>query len=453
MILPPLFQQENPSEEEKEFYRNLTQCVRCAVCLPSCPTYQETLNEGHSPRGRVSLVRALYEGQCGSTRNMNTFLYGCLECRACETACPNDVVFHQVIEFGKEKLSEARVTPRTGKFFKWLFLKRIFRRSRSLDRLMAFLRFYRRSGLQAIARFIRILRLFPWNLACLEQLIPGGAVSHQPVRRRKSYTLIPAVEPRGTVSFFTGCIADHWMQGANLATVRLLLRAGYRVHVPAGQQCCGALHAHLGETSQAMELAAANIEAFNDGGVDNPIVVNAAGCGAVLKEYGHLFAHNGHAARAANFSARVKDLAELLAGIADELPDPQPLDACITYDDPCHLIHAQGISVEPRKLIGRIPGIRFVELEEASWCCGSAGVYNVVNYSMSMKLLERKMRHVGQTGANILLTANPGCYLQLKAGVRRAGLDMEVLHIAEFLDSRYPGEPELSPESDSPPWL
>lgn len=452
MILPPLFERENQSDEEKEFYRNLSQCVRCAICLPTCPTYQETLNEGHSPRGRVSLIRALYEDQSEATKSLNTFLYGCLECRACETACPNDVVFHRVIEYGKEQLNKGKVTPRSGTFFKWLFLRRIFRNSKSLDRLMAFLRFYSRSGLRAITRFTRILRLFPWNLAGLEQLMPAGLGPHRPVRRKNSYALIPAGEVRGKVSFFTGCIADHWLQGANLATVRLLLRAGYRVEVPADQQCCGALHVHLGETQQGMALAMENLEAFDDGGADNPVVVNAAGCGAALKEYPHLFTHDGNASRARSFSARVRDLTELLAGVADELPDPQPLAARVTFDDPCHLMHAQGIVTEPRTLIRRIPGIELVELEEASWCCGSAGVYNIVNYRMSMNLLERKMRHVEKTGADILVTANPGCYLQLKLGVRKFGLGMEVLHIAELLDRQYPGDPELAPESDPPPW-
>ena len=249
MFLPPLKRPpDDVGEIERELYEKITQCVRCGICLSKCPTYRELIEEASSPRGRISLIRALYEGEGEAGCELHKFIYGCLECRACETACPNNVVFHKIVEWGKERLGEKKLIPRAGRFFKKVFLGRFFRRARSLDRLMAFLRFYRWSGLRALVRFTRILKLFPWHLGDLEDLMPGRLGKHRPVRKKKTYTLEPEGEPRGRVLFFTGCIADHWLQGANHATVRLLLKAGFAVTVPAAQQCCGALHVHLGET-------------------------------------------------------------------------------------------------------------------------------------------------------------------------------------------------------------
>lgn len=453
MILPPFQEQGKLSEEERELDELLSQCVRCASCLPTCPTFLETLDEGHSPRGRISLVRALNEGEGDTSKSLNSFLYGCLECRACETACPNNVIFHRIIEHGKESLSRTDLIPKTGKFFKWLFLKHIFKDGKKLNRFMAFLRFYKKSGLQALIRFTRLLKIMPWHLGDLEKLMPEKLGKHSPVKRKRDYTLIPAGDVRGTASFFTGCIADHWLQPANLATIRLLLRAGYAVTVPAEQECCGALHVHLGELEQGMELALKNISTFaHERTGSGPIVVNAAGCGAALKEYGHLLRRQDSEEDAKAFSKRITDLSVLLASILDDLPVPNALHRKVTYDDPCHMIHGQGVSAEPRRLIRFVPGLEFVELVEASWCCGSAGVYNLTNYEMSMEVLERKLKHVTTTGADILLTANPGCLLQLQAGVKKAKLDMEVLHLAEFLDRQYPEDPALSPEGDPPPW-
>jgi glycolate oxidase iron-sulfur subunit len=422
------------SKISEEFYRKITQCVRCGICLATCPTYRELIEEADSPRGRISLIRALYEGEGETSPVLHRFLYCCLECRACETACPNNVIFHEVMDWGRRRLSEARLLPLSGRFFKALFLRRVFRRARSLDRLMALLRFYHKSGLRALVRFTRILRLFPWRLADLEDLMPRRLGKHRPVRKKKTYTIQLQDKVRGRVFFFSGCVADHWLQEINAATVRLLLRAGFAVTVPAGQQCCGALHAHLGEPEAAEELARENIECFA-GKRKELIVTNSAGCGAVLKEYGDMLAYDtAWAKRAAAFSARVRDISELLASLDGALPTLRPLRKRLTYDDPCHLIHGQGICRQPRELIKSIPGVEFVELPESDWCCGSAGVYNLINYEMSMALLERKLKHLEKTGAEVLVTANPGCLLQLRAGVRKAKLDVNVLHIAELLD-------------------
>lgn len=437
MFLPPLRQPVAANEFDAELYRKLTQCVRCGICLATCPTYRELIEEANSPRGRVSLIRALREEDGDLTPELYRFIYGCLECRACETACPNNVIFHEVIEWGKSRLSERELIPRSGRFFKGLFLKRIFRRSRSLDGLMRIIRFYHKSGLRALVRFTRLLKLFPWHLADLEDLMPRSLGKHKPVRRKETYTLSPEGEVRGRVQFFSGCIADHWLQDANHSTVRLLLRAGFEVTIPAAQQCCGALHVHLGEPDIGRELARENIEAFaaEDPEGETLIVSNSAGCGAVLKEYGHLLERDeAYHERAKSFSNRVRDISELLASLDGALPLPHPLEKRITYDDPCHLIHGQGISEQPRQLLRRIPGVEFIELPEAGWCCGSAGVYNLTNYRMSMRLLERKLENIKKTGAEIVVTANPGCLLQLRAGVRKAKMTVEVLHITELLN-------------------
>ncbi len=434
MLLPPLRRPDLADETDAELYRKLTQCVRCGICLATCPTYRELIDEADSPRGRLSLLRAFHEGEGGLTHELHRFLYGCLECRACETACPNNVVFHEVMEWGRHRLTEADLLPRSGRFFKNLFLRRVFRRARSLDRLMAFLRFYQKSGLRALVRFTRFLKLLPWHLAELEDLMPRRLGRHNPVRKKTTYTLEPEGETRGRVMFFTGCIADHWLQGTNHATVHLLLKAGFAVTVPAAQQCCGALHVHLGEPEIGRELARENIEVFDSEGNDL-IVSNSAGCGAIMKEYGRLLEGDAeYAERATAFSARVRDISELLASLDGALPTPAPFHKRVVYDDPCHLIHGQGISKQPRQLLRRIPGIELVELPEADWCCGSAGVYNLINYEMSMKLLERKLENIRCTGAQVVVTANPGCLLQLRAGVRKTKLNMEVLHLAELLN-------------------
>ena len=455
IILPPLIPAGEVSSQQQRLLQTLSQCVRCGSCLPTCPTYREKLDEGHSPRGRISLVRAMAEEGDEASINLDGFLYGCLECRACETACPNNVVFHQIIEHGKECLNESLPQNGTSKFFKWLFLKHIFRNSKKLDRFMAFVRFYQKSGLKWLTGKLRVLKLFPWNLYELEKLMPAKGYKNRPVRKKNTYHLIPAGEVKGKVMFFSGCIADHWLQEANQATLRLLLRAGYEVVVPSGQQCCGALHVHLGEKKPGHGLARENLQAFaeKDEYRDLPIIVNAAGCGASLKEYGELFEGEEDQPDAEKFSARIRDLSEFLVEQGCFKGEFQRLEARITYDDPCHLIHGQGISSQPRQLMKSIPGIDYTEMEEASWCCGSAGVYNITNYKMSMKLLENKLEKVVKTKAELLITANPGCFLQLSAGVREKGLEMEVKHIAQLLDSCFDYCPLLAEGSDPAPWL
>lgn len=454
IVLPPLIPAGQLSDEKKRLLETLSQCVRCGSCLPTCPTYRELLHEGHSPRGRISLVRALAEEGDKTSISLDSFLYGCLECRACETACPNNVIFHQIIEHGKECLNESLPAKGAGRFFKWLFLKHIFADSKKLDRFMAFIRFYQKSGLKWLTAKLRLLKLFPWNLYELEKLMPPKAGRHQPARKKQTYHLIPRGQSKGKVLFFSGCIADHWLQNANQATLRLLLRAGYEVIVPSGQQCCGALHVHLGEKKPGHQLARENIRAFSQ--VEEfknlPVVVNAAGCGASLKEYREIFQGEADLDQASDFSSRVVDLSQFLVECGCFEGELQSLEARITYDDPCHLIHGQGISRQPRELINSIPGIEYTELEEASWCCGSAGVYNITNYKMSMQLLKRKLEKVEKSKAEILVTANPGCFLQLSAGIREEKMQVKVLHLAELLDSCFSSCPELSPESDPAPW-
>jgi glycolate oxidase iron-sulfur subunit len=448
MLLPPIKDLSQQTESQSELERLLTQCVRCGTCLPTCPTYQLTKKESNSPRGRISLVRALHDAENKATKNLSEILQDCLECRACESACPNSVIYSQILEEGREAFDRDQQLPASGKFFKWLFLDHLFRSTEKLRLLMGFIRFYHKSGMRWLVGKLQILKLFPWNLHSLEKMVPENLGQHRPVKRSSDYRLIPAGKVEGKVSFFTGCIADHWMQAAHHASIKLLLRAGYTVEIPSQQECCGALHVHLGSRNSSSELASENIAAFS--GSDQPIILNAAGCGAHLKEY-----KSTHKSipDAIAFSERIADLSEFLMAAAEKLPEPVKREIKVTYDDPCHLIHAQGISQAPRDLLKRIPGVEVIELKESSWCCGSAGVYNIVRHDTSMELMQRKAKHIAATGADILLTANPGCLFQLRLAVKEAGLEMQVMHLAEFLDSCYQGEPELAKASDLPPWL
>lgn len=451
MILPPVKNPGKLSPGRARLERDLTQCVRCAACLPYCPTFQLTLDEGHSPRGRISLVRAMHEGLAEESAGMQSYLGACLECRACETACPNNVEFHKVIDHGRERLAGKVKEGWAARFFKWLFLKKIFSSTRAFDRFMSFLRFYQKSGLQWVMRKTRVLHLLPWNLGKLEKMFPAGLGRHRPARKKEECLLIPRGKIRGSLNLFTGCINDHWLQNSTHSVIKTLLRLGYQVRIPPTQECCGALHAHLGDRQGAMELARKNMTAFSAN--DDPVLLHAAGCGAMLKDYKHLFEFETEEEQAGGFVKRIIDFNQLVAAHLDELIFDRQFAYRVSYDDPCHLVHAQGISSEPRQILKALPGLKYVELKEADWCCGSAGVYNVVHYKWSMEFLQRKLKHVAAGGAEVLVTSNPGCYLQLKVGAEGLERPVRVLHIAEVVESCFEGEPPLAPESSNPPWV
>jgi glycolate oxidase iron-sulfur subunit len=415
-------------------YDDLLKCVHCGLCLPSCPTYAELGQEPDSPRGRIYLIKALADGRVGLADSVAEHLSLCLGCRACESACPSGVPYGHLIEAGRAEL-EAR---RPGSGWRGLVRRVAFAgllpRPALLRAVATGLRLYQRSGLQRLVRASGVLRLLPASLAASEALLPTLPAAG---RRGPLPEAVPARGPRrARVGLLHGCVQDAVFRTHNEATLRCLARQGVEVAVPRAQGCCGALHAHAGEPELARALARTTIAAFEAAGVET-VVVNAAGCGAHMKAYGHLLRGDpAWAGRAAAFARRVVDATEFLARTPLVGPlGPLPLRA--TYHDPCHLAHGQQVRAEPRALLRAVPGLELVELAEAEMCCGSAGIYNLTEPEMARRLLERKLGHVEATGATAVVTANPGCILQLAAGLAARRKDVEVLHVVEVLDRAY----------------
>jgi glycolate oxidase iron-sulfur subunit len=415
-------------------YDGLLKCVHCGFCLPSCPTYAELGQEPDSPRGRIYLIKALADGRVPLTDSVTEHLSLCLGCRACESACPSGVPYGHLIEAGRAEI-EAR---RPGSAWRRLVRRAAFAgllpRPALLRALVAGLRLYQRSGLQRLVRRSGLLRLAPAGLRTAEALLPALPPAGRGGRLPET---VPARGPRrARVGLLHGCVQDAVFRPHNEATLRCLARQGVEVLVPRAQRCCGALHAHAGEPEAARALARATIAAFEAAGVE-AVVVNAAGCGAHMKAYGHLLREDpAWAARAAAFARTVVDVTEYLA--AQPLATPLgPLPLRATYHDPCHLAHGQQVRAAPRALLRALPGLELVELGEAEMCCGSAGIYNLTEPEMARRLLDRKLGHVEATGATTVVTANPGCILQLQAGLAARGQGVEVLHVVEVLDRAY----------------
>ncbi len=410
----------------------LKQCVHCGLCLSYCPTYKLLGSELDSPRGRVYQMRALQEGRIQlADERFRLHIDRCLNCRACETACPSGVQYGQLLEAAR-----AVIPPRNGteRVLREVVLNRIFTSSAALDLAGAALRFYQKSGLQAVARASGLLEKLPLNLGRLERLLPpfqGGIV------RAPLPEMIPARGARrARVALITGCVQEQFFGLTNAATARVLAINGCEVVVPRGQVCCGALHTHGGERETARALARRMIALFEATGADF-YVVNAAGCGSTLKEYHHLLAGDGDwVERARRFSGKVRDASELLATIELNRSFGE-IRRRVTYQDACHLAHGQKITAAPRDLIRQIPGIELVEMAESDTCCGSAGVYNLTQFDLSMQLLQRKLDTIAATKADLLVAANPGCIIQLLYGVRERGLRLEVLHPIDLLDRAY----------------
>jgi glycolate oxidase iron-sulfur subunit len=407
-------------------------CIHCGLCLAVCPTYLQMGNEVDSPRGRILLMNALNEGRIApSSTVFGHHIEMCLECRACETACPSGVRFSLM-------MNEARETVRTNekvgfgtRLIRKLVFEVLFPSRRAMHCGFRLLRLYQRSGLQRIVRFSGILNLFPSRLKAMEALLP-----EVPPSAACRLPEMPGGKGRVSVAFFQGCIMPELFASAHEATLRVLVRNDVSVCSPAAQTCCGALHAHSGEMEQARAMARRNIDAFDVAGVEF-VVVNAAGCGAMLKEYGELLEDDAqYSARAAAFSGRVRDISEFLdeIGVRGELGS---LPMKVTYDDPCHLLHAQKIKDAPRNLLRRIPGLELVEMRDSDRCCGSAGIYNITHPEMAGRLLAEKAENVAKTGADTIATGNPGCLLQIRQGLRERGLATPVVHPIELLDRAY----------------
>ena len=423
--------------------KDMSQCVHCGFCLQECPTYLQLGLETDSPRGRIHLIQALTEGRAEATPSLVSHLDLCLQCRACETACPSGVPFGRIMESGRAMLVQSGRVPLAWRLRVWL-LRQLFPYPKRLRLLFALLRFYQRSGLRWLLRTSRLLRILPGGLAEAESMLPEVP----------SRAFEPPAEPSAgaatarRVALLTGCVMPLLYPRTHEATVRVLDRHGLQVVAPPGQGCCGALNLHAGDRRTARELARRNIDAFLAAEVE-AVVVNSAGCGSTLKEYGELLEQDPeYAEKAQRFSALVRDVTEFLT----ELPFEPPRGAVrqrVTYQDSCHLVHAQQVRSAPRELLRAIPGLELVEMASPDRCCGSAGIYSLAQRGMSLRLLDDKMRDVaaafqaepdGSAGTTVIATANPGCMLQLEAGLRRHGLPGRVVHIVELLDEAYEAE-------------
>jgi len=411
------------------------QCVRCGLCLPSCPTYVETLVETSSPRGRIALIKAVAEEKLDLTSpGFVHQMSECLDCRACEAVCPSGVAYGEILEPARAQVERATHMrrPPIARLLRAFSLGPLFGDMRVMRAVARLLRLYQRSGLQAFARGSGLLRAL--GLAELESQQPR--ISDRFFRARGQRYESTGEREKATAFMHAGCVMHVAYGEVDEATVRVLRRSGCAVVAPADQGCCGAIAVHAGDLDRGRELAKRNIVAFERSGAD-VYVVNAAGCGSALKEYGRLF-HDDDAwrARAVAFSTHVRDVSEYLdeIGLASELG---PVETTVTYQEPCHLVHAQRISAAPRRLLAQIPGLRLREMAESSLCCGSAGVYNVTQPEMATRLRTRKIERIAEVAPDIVVTANPGCALQVANGLRAAGDATPVRHIVELIDRSY----------------
>lgn len=413
---------------------DMNRCVRCGYCLTECPTYLALGLETESPRGRLHLIRSLAQGRIAPTDTVLAHLDLCVLCRACETVCPSAVAFGRIMERGRALAAHQRTMPRSWRLrlrLAGFFLPHPGR----MRLLMRFLRFYQRSGVQKVARATGLLKLLPGHVHEMEQFLPP--LPARPATVEPETAPSRPVETPRRVALLSGCVTPLLYPNLHDATVRVLARNGCQVLVPPEQTCCGALHVHGGDLEGARRLARRNIDTFLALGVE-AVIANAAGCGSTLKEYGHLLKDDpAYAEKATAFSALVKDIHEFLVSLPFET-EMGAVSGIATYQDSCHLAHAQGSKLPPRSILQAIPGLELREMTAADRCCGSGGVYNLTQPEMSWEILKAKMRDVAATKAKIIATANTGCMMQLEAGLRRFGpRNAHVAHVVELLDEAY----------------
>jgi glycolate oxidase iron-sulfur subunit len=409
---------------------DLDTCVHCGLCLNACPTYRELRVEMDSPRGRIYQMAQVANGAPISESYIE-HIGLCLACRGCETACPSGVRYGRLVEAARAEIENHIQRPWHARRLRAFFFKSLLPSRTNLGIAGTLLYLYQISGLKWL---VRVLGFLPSKLRDVESLAPE---IEAPFFFSYYGKTLPAEGQRHhRVAFLGGCMANICFARLNEATVRVLQKNGCEVTIPEAQTCCGALHVHAGLPEDARGLARKNIDAILDGGFD-AIITNAAGCGSTLKEYGDLLEHDpAYAEKARAFAAKMKDAAEFLASINlnEELATTE---VTATYQDSCHLAHGQKVRAAPRTLLGNIPGLELREMQLPDLCCGSAGIYNVMNTNMSLALLRKKMDAVNATGAQWIITANPGCMLQLTAGVRKFGRGQKVLHVVEALDRAY----------------
>ncbi|TWT24835.1 (Fe-S)-binding protein [Planomicrobium sp. CPCC 101110] len=421
--------QESFKEHVNEEY--LMDCMRCGFCLPACPTYLATnQDETHSPRGRIALMKAMRDGDVVWDGSVEDAFDMCLGCRACEPACPAGVQYGVLIEETRVAIQQAKPKDLMEKVIRKASFDGVFADQKKMAATVKLVQFYQRSGLQAATRKIGFLSLFPPFMKEMEGVLPKVET-----KKKKSPSLKPATT---RVAFFTGCLMDTLFQETNRKTIELLEWLGVEVVVPKEQQCCGALHGHSGEMDKGLRNARANIDAFDSDNFDY-IVNNAGGCGAFLSEYEKHLKHDPHyAEKAARFSEKMLDISSIFVklGMNARLKALKSEEnAIVTYQDSCHLRNVNKVFLEPRSLLQDAPGYEYKELIDAGSCCGSAGIYNLLQPEMAKKILEQKMKGVQELRPSKVVTSNPGCLMQMQVGIQREGLqgEMQAVHIVDFL--------------------
>ncbi|WP_223595101.1 (Fe-S)-binding protein [Neobacillus bataviensis] len=413
----------------------LLNCMRCGFCLPSCPTYIESgYKESHSPRGRIALMKAVVDGLIEPDEDFERSLELCLGCRACEPVCPSGVKYGHLLEDARDIINQNKKFSMPARIVRKTVFESLFPHPNRMKNLAGLIGFYQRSGIQTIARKIGFLGLLPENLVTMEKVLPKVPTMKE-MKNRPDY--LPSIgTQKHRVAFFSGCLMDTMFMKTNDATCKLLQIAGCEIVIPLNQTCCGALHGHSGEKQSAKDLAKRNIKAFEELNVDY-IITNAGGCGAFLIDYDHLLKDDPEwSARAKIFVEKIQDISEILVSVGFhqkvklELPKQ-----VITYQDSCHLRNVMKTASAPRRLLKSIKGVEYVEMKDADRCCGSAGIYNIIESEMSMKMLDNKMIQAKNTQAASIVTANPGCLLQMKLGIEREGLSVKMrgIHIVDLL--------------------
>lgn len=419
-------------------YSVLQQCMHCGMCLPTCPTYDATHHERNSPRGRISLMRMIADGGLTVTRGFAEEMSYCLGCLACQTACPAGVDYEQLFETARNDIEQhGEYQGVAQKVARRVILNGLFMRASVLRWVGRILRVYQRSGVESAVRRLGLMRALPPSLQRLERLAPriASAFSDALIAPREA----PGDTPRWKVAMLTGCVQDLVFSDVNRDTVDVLLANGCAVDTPPLQPCCGSLHAHNGEREAARVLARRLIDLFPPDAYD-AIISNAGGCGSHLRRFGALLEDDDrYSARARAWDGKLRDAHEWLAEIGWRAPSAGPLaePVTLTYHDSCHLTHAQRVTAPPRNILRSLPGVSVVELKEASWCCGAAGVYAVTQPAQAEALLERKLGHILATGASVVATANPGCHLQIERGLGEDAAPIRVVHPMSLLAAAY----------------
>ena len=420
-------------------YSVVQQCMHCGLCLPTCPTYDATKVERHSPRGRIALMRAIADGDLQTTRVFADEMYFCLGCLACMTACPAGVNYAELFENARAEAEESgALRSPVRNALRALTMRWLFMDLRRLELLALAIRLWQETGLQALLRQSMLLTLLPRRLRELEAMTPH-------IQPHFSAELIPSVTSASgarnyRVALLTGCAQDAMFSNVNRYTAEVLARNGCEVVTPPEQHCCGSLHAHNGELEMARELARRNIDQFPPGQFD-AIITNAGGCGSHLRHYARLLADDpAYRERAELWDDRLKDIHEWLSIIGFQTPAARNLPRqTVAYHESCHLRHGQKIVEPPRQVLRAIPNLTLVELPESDWCCGSAGIYNLIQPEMAGQLLERKVNHIVSTGASTVATANPGCLAYIASGMMRRNLPIRIAHPISLLAEAYRG--------------